>query len=81
MEAFAGGDYPSALAKGDRLSAAERAGDREARWRATPGSRETYVDEADLRIEIQRFCKELLRDERRTVGRLDSASRASTRAA
>jgi carboxypeptidase C (cathepsin A) len=25
-----------------------------------------------LRIEIMRFCKELLRDERRTVGRLDS---------
>src|SRR6185436_18490478 len=27
---------------------------------------------SDLRIEIQRFCKELLRTERRTVGRLDS---------
>ena len=32
----------------------------------------TYVENADLRIEIHRFCKELLRGERRTVGRLDS---------
>jgi carboxypeptidase C (cathepsin A) len=27
---------------------------------------------ADLRLNIHRFCKELLRDERRTIGRLDS---------
>ena len=31
-----------------------------------------YIERTDLRIEIQRFIKELLRDERRTVGRLDS---------
>ena len=31
-----------------------------------------YVDLTDLRINIHRFCKELLRDEHRTVGRLDS---------
>jgi carboxypeptidase C (cathepsin A) len=31
-----------------------------------------YVDLADLRPNIHRFCKELHRDERRTVGRLDS---------
>jgi carboxypeptidase C (cathepsin A) len=31
-----------------------------------------YVERTDLRIEIFRFCKELLRDEGRTVGRLDS---------
>jgi carboxypeptidase C (cathepsin A) len=41
------------------------------------GLSETYVDEADLRIEIQRFCKELLRRERRTVGRLDSRFRGT----
>ena len=72
VEAFAGGDYPSALTKGDRLSRGRAAGRSRSAWRATPGSPTTYVDEADLRIEIQRFCKELLRDERRTVGRLDS---------
>ena len=31
-----------------------------------------YVALSNLRIEIQRFCKELLRSDRRTVGRLDS---------
>ena len=31
-----------------------------------------YLEETDLRIHIHRFCKELLRDQRRTVGRLDS---------
>src|SRR6185436_19048241 len=36
------------------------------------GLSRAYVDQHDLRIEIQGFCKELLRDQRRTVGRLDS---------
>ena len=31
-----------------------------------------YVERANLRVRIDRFTKELLRDERRTVGRLDS---------
>ena len=31
-----------------------------------------YLDLSDLRVDIQHFCKELLRDQRRTVGRLDS---------
>ena len=31
-----------------------------------------YVKKYNLRIEILRFCKELLRDEGRTVGRIDS---------
>ena len=31
-----------------------------------------YLDEHDLRIHIHRFCKELLRAQRRTVGRIDS---------
>ena len=30
-----------------------------------------YIERSNLRIEIQRFDKELLRSERRTVGRLD----------
>jgi len=36
------------------------------------GLSEDYLDRTDLRIEIFRFTKELLRHERRTVGRLDS---------
>ena len=38
---------------------------------ALTGLSEDYVDRADLRIEHRRFFGELLRDERRTVGRLD----------
>ena len=40
--------------------------------RALHRAAEDYIDRADLRIVDQRFFKELLRDQRRTVGRLDS---------
>jgi carboxypeptidase C (cathepsin A) len=71
VEAWAGADYPVALAKGDRLSAEERQAVVKRLARYT-GLEERYVDEADLRIPIQNFTKELLRDRKRTVGRLDS---------
>ncbi len=70
--AFAGGEYTPALAKGDRLAAAERARARRASSPATPVSAGPGSTTTDLRIEIQQFCKELLRGEKRTVGRLDS---------
>jgi carboxypeptidase C (cathepsin A) len=71
VEAWAASGYPVALQKGDLLSADER---REllARLARYTGLDPRYVDEADARIEIFRFCKELLRDERHTVGRLDT---------
>ena len=71
MERWAAVDYPAALAKGDRLAGAERAAvaDRLSRY---TGLDKEYVEQSDLRIEIQHFCKELLRERRRTVGRLDS---------
>jgi carboxypeptidase C (cathepsin A) len=71
VERWAAVDYPAALAKGDRLAGAERAAvaDRLSRY---TGLDKEYVEQSDLRIEIQHFCKELLRDKRRTVGRLDS---------
>ena len=69
--AFAGGDYTIALAKGDRLSAAERASTLDQLSRYT-GLDKAWLDEANLRVEIQQFCKQLLRAEKRTVGRLDS---------
>jgi carboxypeptidase C (cathepsin A) len=71
VKAWAGKDYPAALSKGDRLTADERkeAVDRVARYTGLPRD---YVDQADFRIEIQHFCRELLRDQRRTVGRLDT---------
>jgi carboxypeptidase C (cathepsin A) len=63
--------YAAVLAKGDRLTPEEReeAIDKLARY--TGLSRE-YVDRTNLRIEYTRFRKELLRDEKLTVGRLDS---------
>ena len=76
VEAFAAADYPNALQKGDRMSAAERQ-EMVKRVSRYTGLSETYVDESDLRIEIQRFCKELLRGEGRTVGRLDSRFRGT----
>ena len=36
------------------------------------GLSKTYVDLANLRVNQNQFCKELLRDQNRTVGRLDS---------
>ena len=76
VEAFAAADYPNALQKGDRMSAPERQ-EMVKRVSRYTGLSETYVDESDLRIEIQRVCKELLRREGRTVGRLDSRFRGS----
>jgi carboxypeptidase C (cathepsin A) len=71
VEAFAANDYPTALAKGDALTPAERKalGERLARY---TGLDPAWLDRSELRIEIQHFCKELLRSERRTVGRLDA---------
>ncbi|MFN2598555.1 MAG: S10 family peptidase, partial [Pyrinomonadaceae bacterium] len=69
-ERFAAGEYTTLLAKGDKLSDAERRELVEKVARLTGLSRE-YVEQSDARIEIQHFDKELLRSERRTVGRLD----------
>ena len=63
-EEFAGRDYPWALARGNRLSAAERADGGRARLARLTGLSEDYVDRVDLRIEHVRFFTELLRDAR-----------------
>jgi carboxypeptidase C (cathepsin A) len=69
-ERWAATDYTVALAKGDRLTPAERQEviDKLARY---TGLDKRFLDNSDLRVEISRFDKELLRDEKRTVGRLD----------
>lgn len=69
-EAYASREYPWALARGARLTAAERAAAVATVARLT-GLTEDYVDRVDLRIEHVRFFTELLRQRRRTVGRLD----------
>lgn len=71
VEAFAGGEYAAALFKGAKLPAAERSAIAAQVARYT-GLTAEYVERTGLRVEIFRFCKELLRAEGRTVGRLDS---------
>jgi carboxypeptidase C (cathepsin A) len=69
--AFAIGDYATALLKGSKLPAAERAAVR-ARLSRFTGLSEAYLDRADLRVTPGRFYKELLRERGLTVGRLDT---------
>ena len=69
--AFASGSYLTALVKGNRLAGDERAAIRKKLARFT-GLSEQYLDTADLRVTPGRFYKELLRDRKLTVGRLDS---------
>ncbi|MGB7817647.1 MAG: peptidase S10 [Ornithinibacter sp.] len=70
-EEYAERDYPWVLARGHRLTAAERAG-AVSRLAALTGLSEEYVDLSNLRVEHTRFFAELLRSERLVVGRLDS---------
>lgn len=70
-EAYAAGEFPRVLARGDRLTAVERRAAVAKVARLTGLSRD-YVDRVNLRIEHLRFFAELRRDERLAVGRLDS---------
>ena len=69
-EALAARDYPWALGRGARLTPRERA-EMVARVAAVAGLSEACVDRADLRLEHQRFFRELLRDRGQVIGRLD----------
>ncbi len=71
VEAWAMGEYSAALSRGDQLTAAERRSIVKKLARYT-GLKPEYCDYRDLRINIHMFCKELLRDQKRTVGRIDS---------
>ena len=68
---FAHGEYAAALEKGDELPPAEyqKVVRNLARFTAlTP----QYIEKTNLRISPQRWFKELLRDKRQTVGRIDA---------
>jgi carboxypeptidase C (cathepsin A) len=71
VETFAVDVYLPALVRGDRLDDATRGriADQVARY---TGLTPEYVLSANLRIDSRRFWRELLRDQRLTVGRLDS---------
>ncbi len=71
VEAWSEHEYTAALMQGDRLdeTQAREVGETLARY---TGLDLDYVLGSNLRIDIFRFCKELLRFEKRSVGRLDS---------
>ncbi|MFN8496031.1 MAG: hypothetical protein U0350_51040 [Caldilineaceae bacterium] len=71
VENFALGEYTLALMQGDKLSAETRTPIVQKLARYT-GLSPAYIEQTNLRVEIFRFTKELLRDQRRTIGRLDS---------
>lgn len=68
---FAHGDYAAALEKGDQLPPADYQKTVKELARFT-GLSTKYIEETNLRISPFRWFKELERDKRRTVGRLDS---------
>lgn len=70
-EAFAMTEYTLALMQGITLPEKQRK-QIAAKLARYTGLSEEYVYQTGLRINIHRFCKELLRTEGRTVGRLDS---------
>jgi len=70
-EAWAAGEYTIALAKGGRLTPQERQ-DTIAKLSRYTGLDPKFIDYADLRVNLNLFRKELLRTERRSIGRLDS---------
>ncbi|MBZ5533038.1 MAG: peptidase S10 [Acidobacteriia bacterium] len=78
VEDWALNGYADALAKGDRLTPQERSAvaDRLAKF---TGLSKSYVENSDLRVDEPHFVKELLRDQRKTVGRLDSRFTGSDR--
>ena len=68
---FAHGEYAAALEKGDEITAAEKQKVVKELARLTALSPK-YLEQTNLRISPQRWFKELLRDRRQTVGRIDS---------
>jgi carboxypeptidase C (cathepsin A) len=71
VEQFALGDYASVLLRGSRAPDAERRSVLD-RLAAYTGLSPAFLEACDLRVAPHRFFKELLRSERRTVGRLDT---------
>jgi carboxypeptidase C (cathepsin A) len=71
VEAFASGPYQQALMKGDQLPAEERKAIISKLQQYT-GLDPDYIDQANLRFNVGRYNKELLRKDKLTVGRLDS---------
>ncbi|HTM17258.1 MAG TPA: hypothetical protein VL135_10145 [Terracidiphilus sp.] len=67
---FASGPYAQALFQGDRLSTGQLDSVAKEMSRLT-GLSEQYIKEANLRVSPTRFRKEVMRGDRRTLGRYD----------
>lgn len=70
-ETWASSEYMMILDKGDRLTPQERQ-DAIAKLSRYTGLDPKFLDYANLRVNLNLFRKELLRTERRSIGRLDS---------
>ncbi len=70
-ETFASGEYAAAMLKAERLTPAEKESLLN-NYSRLSGLSKTFVEQNNFRVELQEFLKELMRQNRRTVGRLDS---------
>ena len=64
------GEYSTALNKGDALPAAERKSVIDKLVRYT-GLEARYIDQSNLRYDVEHFTRELLREKNQQIGRLD----------
>jgi carboxypeptidase C (cathepsin A) len=71
VEQWAASDYLVGLQKGDLLTQQERQ-DLISKLARYTGLESRFIDNANLRVPLNLFRKELLRNERRSIGRLDS---------
>jgi carboxypeptidase C (cathepsin A) len=70
-ERWAANEYTLALERGDRMTAPERQ-EAIAKLAHYTGLSQQFIDNANLRVSLNFFRKELLRDEKRSIGRLDA---------
>lgn len=68
---FARGEYAQALLKGDELGSTERQKIVDKLHEYT-GLSKDYIEKANLRVKGPQFSKELMREQHKTVGRLDA---------
>ncbi len=70
-ENFAMNEYMPAMMRIDRLSPQEKSSLAE-KFSSFTGLSKDFIERNNFRVELGEFMKELLRDQRRTIGRLDS---------
>jgi carboxypeptidase C (cathepsin A) len=71
VEPWAEGDYAHALGRGELLTSQERQ-DVVTKLSRYTGLDARFIDNANLRVPLNLFRKELLRNEKRSIGRLDA---------